>query len=182
MFLLAIVIIELTACATPRRTSEIQTREVEELRSWQATGRIAVSGASTGGSGSFAWAQNGAESIVQMRGPVGIGSLRLTLSEQSLRVATADGEEFTEAEAAEELTRRLGASVPAQDLRYWLVGIAAPGEHQWSNAETTVLTQHDWRITYERFGTTAGFRLPMKLVATSGPAKVKIVIDKWKVK
>jgi outer membrane lipoprotein LolB len=179
----ALAAFELAACTTTPSAPETATRDAIDLRDWQASGRIAVSGTAAGGSGSFVWSQQGGEATVQMRGPVGIGGLRLTLTEQSLRVATADGQEFVAEEAEAELAARLGASVPAQDLRYWLVGVAAPGEHQWSKAvDTATLTQHDWRIDYQRFGVTSGVRLPLKLVAVSGPAKVRIVIDKWKVK
>jgi outer membrane lipoprotein LolB len=118
---------------------------------------------------------------VQMRGPVGIGSLRLTLSDQAMRIETADGQTYEAGEAQSELTARLGAYVPAQDLRYWLVGVAAPGDHQWSGTDTPTLSQNEWRIEYQRYDTMAGVRLPLKLVAVSGPAKVRIVIDRWKV-
>ena len=117
-----------------------------------------------------------------MRGPVGIGSLNLSLNAHSMKIATADGDEFVAEEAQAELARRLGAEVPAQDLRYWLVGVPAPGENQWSEpaADSATLIQHDWRIDYQKFSVIDGVRLPMRLVATSGPAKVRIVIDKWK--
>ncbi len=184
---LSLLLIAVSGCAiAPRATQtagQIANRDANDLRDWQAHGRIAVSGASTGGSGSFTWDQRGPDAIVQIRGPVGIGSLRLTLSENGMRVATADGQQFVADDAQAELTARLGATVPAHDLRYWLLGIAAPGEHHWMNtADTSTLTQHDWRIDYQRFGVTAGTRLPMKLVAVSGPAKVRIVIDRWQVK
>jgi len=117
-----------------------------------------------------------------MHGPIGIGSLRLTLSDESIRIETADGQTFEAADAQLELAARLGAQLPVQNLRYWLVGTAAPGEHQWLNAaDTATLIQQEWRIEYQRFGVTDGVRLPLKLVAVSGPAKVRIVIDRWKI-
>jgi outer membrane lipoprotein LolB len=166
---------------TPK-IADTPSRDAATLIEWQASGRIAVAGASTGGSGSFTWSQQGAQAQIQMRGPIGIGSLRLTLSDQLMRIETADGQTLEADDAQSELTARLGAQVPARDLRYWLVGLAAPGEHQWSNAaDTATLTQQDWRIDYQRFGVTAGVRLPLKLVAVNGPAKVRIVIDRWKI-
>jgi outer membrane biogenesis lipoprotein LolB len=97
-----------------------------------------------------------------------------------MRIETADGQVFEADEAQSELTARLGAFVPARNLRYWLVGTAAPGEHQWiSGTDTSTLTQQDWHIDYQRFAVTSGTRLPMKLIATSGPAKVRILIDRW---
>jgi outer membrane lipoprotein LolB len=172
----------LAACSTPPR-APVAPRAANSLSSWQANGRIAVSGAEAGGSGSFNWSQRGDVATVRMRGPVGIGSLNLSLTETSMKIATADGEEFLAEEADAELTRRLGAHVPAQNLRYWLVGIAAPGESEWTEPtqESARLSQNEWRIDYQKFSLIDGVRLPTKLVASSGPAKVRIVIDKWKV-
>jgi len=171
----------ISGCTLTPRSPEPPTRNASELTEWQASGRIAVAGASTGGSGSFTWSQKGQQAQVQMRGPVGIGSLQLTVSDQILRIETADGQTLEADEAQSELTARLGAYVPARDLRYWLIGVAAPGAHQWVTAESTILNQQDWQIDYQRFGVTDGVRLPLKLVAVSGPAKVRILIDRWKV-
>lgn len=172
----------LTSCAVAPREPQVVTRDAAELRDWHARGRIAVAGPEGGGSGSFTWSQRGETAEIQMRGPVGIGSVQLMVSGQSIRIKTGDGQEFEAEPAQEELAARLGAHVPAQDLRYWLVGVAAPGEHRWStSAETATLLQQNWRIDYQRFGVTSGVRLPLKLVAVNGPAKVRIVIDRWQV-
>jgi outer membrane lipoprotein LolB len=170
----------LSGCSLTPRIEPVTNREPSELTDWQASGRIAVAGANTGGSGSFVWLQHGARAQVQMHGPIGIGSLKLTLTDETIRIETADGQIFEADEAQSELTARLGAYVPARNLRYWLVGIAAPGDHEWSSsAEITTLTQENWRIDYQRYGVTSGTRLPSKLVAVNGPARVRIVIDRW---
>lgn len=169
----------LSSCAV---APQVATRDASELREWQARGRIAVAGPEGGGSGSFTWLQRGETADIHMRGPVGIGSVQLQLSPQSMRIKTGDGREYEAEPAQEELAARLGAHVPAEDLRYWLVGVAAPGEHRWLSAgETATLLQQSWRIDYQRFGVTAGVRLPHKLVAVNGPARVRIVIDRWQV-
>src|SRR5262245_46664617 len=173
---LSIVLIALSGCSTLRRStppSQTEPREPSSLSRWQASGRIAVSGVESGGSGSFNWMQRDGNTTVQLRGPVGIGSLRLTIANDALSVASADGREFVAEQAEEELAARLGASVPTKNLRYWLVGIAAPGEHQWSTSgETSTLVQNEWRIDYQKFQIAAGARVPAKFVAASGPAKV----------
>jgi outer membrane lipoprotein LolB len=175
--------VTLTGCSLTPRVEPVANRDASELTDWQASGRIAVAGANAGGSGSFIWQQHGTRAQVQMHGPIGIGSLKLTLTDETIRIETADGQVFEADEAQSELTARLGASVPARNLRYWLVGVAAPGEHQWLNstdaATLTTLTQENWRIDYQRYGVTSGTRLPTKLVAVNGPARVRIVIDRW---
>ena len=172
----------LASCATTRTAAP--TRDASELTAWRASGRIAVASPNGGGSGSFTWQQNGSQAAVNLRGPIGIGALRLTIDGDELRIATGDGQEFESAAAREELAARLGATIPTQELRYWLVGVPAPGDHSWSEPapdKATVLTQQDWRIEYQRYETAGGYSLPTKLVATGGQARVRIVIDKWKV-
>jgi outer membrane biogenesis lipoprotein LolB len=64
-----------------------------------------------------------------------------------------------------------------------MLGLAAPGEHQWSEPDasgTVVLQQEGWRIAYQRYSTEFGPRLPMRIQASSGAARVRIVIDRWR--
>lgn len=153
--------------------------ETAKLQHWQASGRIAVAGATGGGSGSFTWVQDGGDAKVQMRGPIGIGSLRLTISAGNTHIATGDGQSFDAADAEAELASRLGATVPIQNLRYWLTGVAAPGVHEWSN-EAATLTQESWRIDYLRYAIVDDVKLPTKLLAVSDAAKVRIMVDRWR--
>ena len=46
--------------------------------------------------------------------------------------------------------------VPAGNLRYWMLGVAAPGEHRWheqNEAGVVTLEQDGWRIDYQRYST-----------------------------
>jgi outer membrane lipoprotein LolB len=182
-----IVVLGLAGCVAPapRPAASLPT-DAAQLTSWRATGRIGVTGEGGGGSGSFDWQQRADEADVQIRGPVGIGSVTLQLrgdpEQPQLRLQT--GDQVLEAEAAiTELEARLGAVVPAGRLRYWMLGLAAPGEHQWSEPDasgTVVLQQEGWRIAYQRYSTEFGPRLPMRIQASSGAARVRIVIDRWR--
>jgi outer membrane lipoprotein LolB len=161
--------------------------DLSDLDQWQARGRIGVSGPETGGSGSFEWLQRGDRADVQIRGPVGVGSVRLELRgggpKPDLRLETSDGRSLQSDAAWEELESRLGAHVPAGHLRYWLLGLAAPGEHEWleESAEgAAALEQSGWRIDYQRYSAEPGGRVPVKLRAASGDARVRIVVDRWR--
>jgi outer membrane lipoprotein LolB len=160
--------------------------DVQQLDRWQAHGRIAVSGPAGGGSGSFDWQQRNDQAQVQIRGPIGIGSVRLQVAgdvdHPQVRLETGDGRVLESDAAWTELESRLGAPVPAGNLRFWMLGVAAPGEHQWheQNAEgVTRLDQGGWAIDYQRYSDAPGLRVPAKIRATSGDASVRIVIDRW---
>jgi outer membrane lipoprotein LolB len=172
----------LSACAThaPRLDNRAGGVELANIESWHAKGRLGVSSGEKGGSGSFVWDQENDRSTVQLSGPVGVGSVRLSLKGTALAIQTADGQKFESQAALDELRNRLGADVPVEKLRYWIVGLAAPGPHRWLNADTE-LEQDGWHITYQDYLEDSGMRLPTKVVASSGPARVRVLVDHWEV-
>ena len=162
-------------------------QDLAQLEQWQLQGRIGVSGAESGGSGSFQWMQRGDRADIQIRGPVGVGSVRLELRGEGprpdLRLETSDGQKLESEAAWRELEARLGAEVPAGHLRYWLLGLPAPGEHHWvagAGENTASLEQSGWRIDYQRYSTEPGMKVPVRLRAASGDARVRIVVDRWR--
>ena len=183
---LACAMMLLVACATPPARAPGAPIALEQLDRWQARGRIGVSGPDGGGSGSFEWQQRADAANIQIRGPVGIGSVRLEVRGDALhpelQLQTGDGAILQSEAAWNELETRLGANLPAGNLRYWLLGLAAPGAHEWHPANDTgevTLEQQGWRIDYQRFSVDAGAKVPVRLRATSGDARVRIVIDRW---
>lgn len=161
--------------------------DLQQLDRWQAHGRIAVSGPAGGGSGSFDWTQLNDRAQVQIRGPIGIGSVRLQVSgaadDPQLKLETGDGQMLESDAAWSELESRLGAPVPAGNLRFWMLGLAAPGEHQWHEpdaAGVTRLDQDGWAIDYQNYSQEPGLRVPSRMRASSNSgASVRIVVDRW---
>jgi outer membrane lipoprotein LolB len=176
----------IAGCATPPKRVPGAPIALEQLNRWQANGRIGISGPDGGGSGSFEWQQRADAASVQIRGPVGIGSVRLQVSGNAehpeLQLQAGDGAILESDAAWSELESRLGASLPAGNLRFWLLGLAAPGAHEWqppAEDGSVTLEQQGWRIDYQRYSDDAGARLPTRLRATSGDARVRIVVDRW---
>jgi outer membrane lipoprotein LolB len=178
----------LAGCATapPSGAPSVPT-DLSQLTQWEARGRLGVSSAERGGSGTFTWGQHRDEADVQIRGPIGIGSVRLQMSGSSsqpeLKLETSDGQVFRADSAWSELEARLGAPVPAGKLRYWMLGLPAPGEHQWAPdpdpaSDLATLEQDGWRIEY-RYSDKFGPRLPQSIRAARGDARVRIVVDRW---
>jgi outer membrane lipoprotein LolB len=186
--LMLLSLLALTGCASlaPSKPVSIPA-DLNQLERWHARGRLGVSSAEGGGSGSFEWRQRGDHSDVQIRGPVGIGSVRLQVrgaaDHPSVRLETSDGQILESDAAWDELEARLGAPMPAGRLRYWMLGLAAPGEHQWREQNSdgvTTLEQDGWRIDYQNYATDPGARVPTRIRASSGDARVRIVVDRWR--
>ncbi|HEY6644162.1 lipoprotein insertase outer membrane protein LolB [Povalibacter sp.] len=184
---LLVVMTALGACVSqPARPPIEIPANLQELARWQARGRIGVSGADGGGSGSFEWQQDGDRADIQIRGPVGIGSVRLQVQgdemDPQVKLQTGDGVTLESQAAWDELEARLGAPVPAGHLRFWMLGLAAPGDHAWDSSAAQgekALEQDGWRIAYQRYSSEAGTPLPVRMNATSGTTRVRIVVDRW---
>ena len=160
--------------------------DLNDLDRWQARGRLGVSGGDGGGSGSFEWKQSGDRADIEIRGPIGIGGVRLEMSgagaDPDLTLETSDGRKLQSDAAWSELQARLGVAVPAGNLRFWILGLAAPGEHRWLPTDdkgVTTLEQGAWRIDYQQYSMEPGAKVPMRMTATSGDARVRIVVDRW---
>jgi outer membrane lipoprotein LolB len=172
----------LSACVAPvpRATGPEQSVDLATLAQWHATGRMAVAADGSGGSGSFDWQQQGTQSRIHIQGPIGIGGMTLLLDGDSARLEASDGRRLESQAAWAELEARLGAPVPARNLRYWMLGIPAPGPAQWrSEAPPKTLEQEGWLIVYDRSIEQSGTQLPTRLTATTGTSRVRLVIDRW---
>ena len=186
--LTALVLVFLGACTTlPSRPPGPLPEDLHELERWQARGRLGISGPESGGSGSFDWQQRGDRADVQIRGPIGLGGVHLKMrgagARPQLKLETGNGQVLESDAAWNELEARLGAPVPAGKLRYWMLGLAAPGEHRWHEqnaAGIVTLEQDGWRIDYQRYSEDPGARVPVRMQATNGDARVRIVVDQWR--
>ncbi len=178
----AAIALLLTACVAPVSRNQGSERPVElaTLSQWRATGRMAVAADGSGGSGSFDWQQQGNQTRIQIQGPLGVGGMKLFIEDDAVQLEASDGRRLESQAAWTELEARLGAPVPARNLRYWMLGLPAPGPAQWrSQSVPRTLEQDGWVIVYDRSIEQAGAQLPTRLTATSGTSRVRLVIDQW---
>jgi len=153
------------------------------LTEWVASGRIGVTSPGSGGSGTFTWRQRGGRTELSVRGPLGAGGLWIEANGTALSVTDANGERV-DAEAARELMRtRLGTELPVAQLRYWMLGLAAPGAEARIEREgegpVQRIEQSGWEVAYERFVSAEGWAVPARWTARSGGLRVRAVIDHW---
>jgi outer membrane lipoprotein LolB len=82
-----------------------------------------------------------------------------------------------------QLQDRLGFELPIDDLRYWLLGVPAPGTafeltlNSQDRAER--VSQSGWTIDFDGYRTVDGELLPDKLVMRRDGVRVRIAVDHW---
>ncbi|MEY2919156.1 MAG: hypothetical protein RL261_461 [Pseudomonadota bacterium] len=175
-----------TGCATTAGggASGSRTADPGQLTQWTAKGRIALSAQGEGGSGSFVWQQRSERTELTVRGPLGAGGLALVTDGETLELADGSGQPLDGEAARAELERRLGVQLPLAELRYWMLGVPAPGRSdggpvQASTGSVPGFVQGGWVVSYEELKPQAGWNLPARLTATTSGARVRIVVDDW---
>jgi outer membrane lipoprotein LolB len=77
----------------------------------------------------------------------------------------------------------LGWRLPLDGLRYWVLGVAAPGSaatpQRDADQHLVRLTQQGWRIDYLGYKRVDGTDLPGKIFLQRDEVEVKLVIDAW---
>jgi len=181
----AVLGLTLAGCAVPPRAPEVGVLpDPAALTRWTAAGRMAIAAGNDGGSGSFDWVQDGTTSRLDLRGPLGVGAVRLVVTPGSLSLADGSGQVLDAGRARADLQARLGADLPWDQLPYWLLGVPAPGlgatVHEQDAAPWRVIEQAGWRLAYDSFAVVEGLNLPRRLSAERGGVRVRVIVDTWR--
>ena len=174
----------LAGCATPPRpAAPYVAPDPADFPSWIASGRMAVAAHGDGGSGSFEWRQVGDVSTLSLAGPLGAGAMRVTIAGEDPSVVDGDGRALDPEQTRDFLRRRLGTDLPWGELRYWMLGVPAPGSPSNVGDEPgssgRVIEQSGWRVDYLAYESAGGASLPTRFTATAEGVKLKVTVDRW---
>jgi outer membrane lipoprotein LolB len=159
-----------------------QRAALEILDRYSLNGRVAVAAQGQGFSASLRYHQQPQGSNLALDGPLGIGGLRVDFAGDEIAIATSRGEKLDGQAARDELERRLGFQLPLTELRWWLLGIPAPGEftlNQGASGEIRDFTQQGWRVSINSRSAGLGFALPQRLTAEREGARLKLLVENW---
>jgi outer membrane lipoprotein LolB len=160
-----------------------QRAALEKLGRYGLNGRVAVAANGQGFSASLRYQQVEQRSDLALDGPLGIGGLHVALDGENLTIASSRGEKLDGDAARAELERRLGFSLPLSELRWWLLGIPAPGEasidQDDGSGEIRGFVQSGWRVSINTRAAGLGFSLPQRLTAEREGARLKLLVERW---
>lgn len=185
----------LAGCAapTPRPVPQVvddqyhaRAAELEAWPGWALRGRLGLSQGEEGGSGRLDWTQQGDAAELNFRGTLGRGAWRLVTSSDGARLELANGETRAAPEVETLVFDATGWSVPVTALRWWVRGLAWPGEAgptQWALNEDgtpSTLSQAGWTVDFSRYTEGPGaLPLPTRLRAEKDGLVVKLAVSRW---
>ena len=173
----------LSACTQiPQRPTTEWTPSA--LSAWELQGRIAVRAGEDGWHASLKWRQNGANYQADLSGPLGQGALRLRGDDAGVTLESANGERDQSTDADALLARHTGWNLPVSGMRYWVLGLEAPGSAaHWerdANGRPQRLLQDGWVIRYTDFQETPDMgQLPRRIEMEREGLHARLLIDTW---
>lgn len=190
----------LAACAAqkPRELPQVSTEQAENLQVqrqhalydqniWSFTGRIAISNGKNAGSGRIEWVNSDEFLSIEMSAPVTRQSWRLDVDESEVRIEGLEGGTRRGTDIEQLLREATGWSIPVTALGDWVRGFRAPEPAPTvvrydASGRLSHLEQGGWAIDY-RWPETAspGPEMPKRVDAVKGEAKVKLVVDEWRI-
>jgi outer membrane lipoprotein LolB len=160
-----------------------QRAALEKLDRYALNGRVAVAANGQGFSASLRYQQRASHTNLALDGPLGIGGLRVEIDGEDIEIATSRGEKLDGQAARDELERRLGFQLPLNELRWWVLGIPAPGEasvnQDAGSGEIRDFTQGGWHVSINSRAVGIGFSLPQRLTAEREGARLKLFVTGW---
>jgi len=160
-----------------------QRAALEKLERYSLNGKVAVAANGQGFTASLRYQQQPRRADLALDGPLGIGGMRIGLEEHGLAVTNSRGEALDGQAARDEIERRLGFELPLDELRWWLLGLPAPGESALDAApdsgEIRGFDQNGWHVAINTRAPALGFALPQRLTAERDGARLKLFVERW---
>jgi outer membrane lipoprotein LolB len=184
----------LAACATlpsvrPPLSADQQRDFLQSLDAFSFTGRVRVAIDGRDSTASIEWVQRRNDVNARLTSMLGVGGIRIQYSPERLQLETGDQVKYRDGDAEQLLVRELGFVPPFGVLRYWALGLPVPELSADANTDAArmqLLARQGWQLTYEQYTqvrTAAGeMRLPHVLIATRDGLRLRLVIDRWRIK
>lgn len=158
--------------------------QLDSLEAWTLDGRISLSHEEEAWHASLRWQQIDSAYHINLFGPFGQGAAQLDGSPQSV-ILQHDGQTVQSDDAEQLLRQQLGLQIPVNGLRYWALGLAAPGSDHKVELDPAgrlaTLQQNGWRVRYRSYVAVKGFMLPGKIFLDRDGLDVRLVVDQWQV-
>jgi len=160
---------------------EARRTALEKLHAFTLQGRLAETGLVSFG-GTLSWMQDGETFQARFFGPLGVGAVAISGTAQEMEVRSKDGSVRTR-EPEAYMQQQFGWSLPLRGLRYWVLGLPAPGGESRLKLDESgrilALKQDGWELDYGEYQDAGGLSLPKKFTISDSERGFKVFVDQW---
>jgi len=169
----------------PELVWSTQRQRLQEVRAWDLSGRISVTGPDGSWSARIQWTQREDAYDIYFMTPLGQRMALLEGGHDGVTLRFPDREPVQAATAEELLQTSFGWSAPVAALRYWILGTPEPRQSAATRLDgrgrLQQLEQDGWRIEYPQYAAVSAAvgELPRKLNLDGPPLRIRLVVDSW---
>ncbi len=164
-------------------------QKLQQLDSWVATGRVAITTRDEGWNGTLHWKQFSDGYEIKIIAPFGNGTVMLKGNSAGVTLYPDDAPPEYSDDATRLLTKRLGWYVPVESLKYWMLGLPDPDSDQQdfvieldNGGRLSGLVQSGWQVQFLRYQQVDGDELPDKIFLENGELSIRVVVQDWDLK
>ena len=162
---------------------ERRRRRLAGLAGFAFSARLALRSSRDAMNARIRWKQEGDEYRIRLGGLMGEAALELRGGADWVELRVRDG--VYHADSPESLLHEhTGWSFPLRGLRYWVLGIAAPGTALEAleldrRGRPAHLVQTGWRIAYRRYTSVQELTLPERIDLDRAGLEARVVVGGW---
>lgn len=178
--------IDLVATTGTGKSWQERRTELEAIRFWRLTGRLAVSNGDDAWNLNIEWQQREDDYQIVLNGPFGAGKVKLVGNAAGVLLKDSDDQTFYADSPEILLYEQTGLYMPVNGLRYWVIGLTAPAQAETPKFDEfgrlAFLEDADWKVRFKRYTRVSGIDLPRKvfIVRRNKELDVRLVVDNWK--
>jgi len=187
---LAVLLLLLYGCGkaireSPPLNTDQRSEKLLQVSQWGIRGRVSIITGDDGWNGSIRWNQLDSHFDIRIVGPLGQGSLWLQGSPGFVELRSSKDKRPITATSAESLLyQQMGWKIPISGLRYWVLGVFAPGEagsiKRNKQGLLSEFEQSGWTIRLLRYRKVGEQMIPVKIFINNDRFRVKMIVKHWK--
>lgn len=165
-------------------TPVAQSRQgLYQVSAWKLEGRIGAKMGGEGWNANLFWEHDGGQDRLRISGPFSQGAVSIIVQRDLVYVNEGNGVVTLAREPDDWLKKRLGFAVPLRSLRYWVLGLPAPGIDYKSVLDAAGglagFEQQGWALAFQGFAKEGDFMLPQKMTIRGYDVALKLIADEW---
>jgi outer membrane lipoprotein LolB len=176
--------------ASPENPSvpvENRVTSLSNIQQWDLDALIAIrnNAKNDSGTANMKWQQSRNNYNIQLFGPLGSNSVKLSGHPGKVSMETSDGKKSSAQSPEMLLAAKTGWKIPVSNLYYWIRGLPVPdasAKKNYDNANRlSQLVQAGWTIRFQNYTAVNQVELPTKIFLANPELNVKIIVNHWQI-
>ncbi len=151
---------------------------------WSIKAKLGIRTAEDSGSVTLDWQQTDSDFSIKIQGPLGQGNATISGNEAYVLIEQPGKPPLQSTDAATLIKETFGWSLPIDNFKFWVRGIANPESpiHSVNYGPTgtlSTLEQSQWVLDYSRYKIIERWQLPGRIRAKQAETQLTLIIREW---